>query len=109
VRYFDQSIETKKNARVMKIKNIILGIALVALTTSFESNRAEEEIIPEDGITTPLKRSIAEEEISVESWMVAPFIRIAEEEVSIETWMTNPFDAAQEILVEGWMTSSWIL
>jgi len=108
VHCFVQSIETKKNARVMKIKNIILGIVLVALTSSFESNLAEDEISSEDCVTTPLERSIAEEDISVESWMVVPFMSIAEEEVFIETWMTTPFDAAQEILVEDWMTSEWI-
>ena len=105
---FDQSIETKKNARVMKIKNIILGIVLVALTSSFESNLAKEDISSENCVTTQSARSIAEEEISVESWMVVPFMSIAEEEVYIETWMTTPFDAAEEILVEEWMTTDWI-
>ena len=51
----------------------------------------------------------AEEELNIESWMIAPFkSKIVEKRLKVESWMTAPFEAGEFIEMESWMYSSWI-
>ena len=69
----------------------------------------ETDVAVEAWMTSPFESNYYEVEPFIESWMTTPFeCNYYEVEPKVESWMTVPFNVDEEIVVEAWMTTSWI-